>query len=325
MPKKTLKHHIFEGQTVRLRKKGKKKHKKIGNNQKCPCESGKKYKKCCKNKVILNNADIIHSWQSEEGIQRGRKQKSQALKSSKYYRGEKSGRSTITDTVIKLQDHMTPFKFWCITHVKEFDFNPATNDRIITHVKNHYQMIEEYKNPKFVASHPKFVKLLDLLTFQESRDGKLVRLKNTNIGWYSHCFQNSFFYTKFKGCGKPKIGWLVTGFPRDVKCKVPEVFAKHQNGEAPDMSFSAELHVVWEAPDGELIDPTEDYNPTIDSKIFIEDPKLQKMLDMNNCFDNFSKYMHVVGTIQQMTPLGSGFLHKNNMKTWKCPIIMIGY
>tara|TARA_R110002110_G_scaffold247753_1_gene464000 strand:+ start:73 stop:978 length:906 start_codon:yes stop_codon:yes gene_type:complete len=283
----------------------------IGNNQKCPCGSKKKYKKCCKKNVILNKADKIHSWQTKKGTQSGGYlSRNGGLKSAK---------------VIKLANHMTPFKFWCITHVKEFDFNPATNDRIITHVKKHYQMIEEYKCPKFVASHPKHVKLLDLLTFQESRDGKLVRLKNTNIGWYSHCFQNSFFYTKFKGCGKPKIGWLVTGFPREVKCKVPEVFAKHQNGEAPDMSFSAELHVVWEAPDGELIDPTEDYNPTIDSKIFIEDPKLQKMLDMNNCFDNFSKYIHVVGTIQQMTPLGSGFLHKNNMKTWKCPIIMIGY
>jgi hypothetical protein len=33
--------------------------KKIGNNQKCPCESGKKYKKCCKKNVILNKADIM--------------------------------------------------------------------------------------------------------------------------------------------------------------------------------------------------------------------------------------------------------------------------
>tara|TARA_R110000744_G_scaffold221844_1_gene340828 strand:+ start:96 stop:314 length:219 start_codon:yes stop_codon:yes gene_type:complete len=35
--------------------------KKIRNNQKCPCESGKKYKKCCKKNVILNKADIL-SW-----------------------------------------------------------------------------------------------------------------------------------------------------------------------------------------------------------------------------------------------------------------------
>ena len=28
--------------------------KKIGNNQKCPCKSEKKYKKCCKKNVILN-------------------------------------------------------------------------------------------------------------------------------------------------------------------------------------------------------------------------------------------------------------------------------
>ena len=43
------------------------KTKKIGNNQKCPCESGKKYKKCCKKNVILNKVHKLHSWRMEEG------------------------------------------------------------------------------------------------------------------------------------------------------------------------------------------------------------------------------------------------------------------
>ena len=53
MPKMFLhstKHHI-EGCVYKAKIK---KHKKIGNNQKCPCKSEKKYKKCCKKNVILN-------------------------------------------------------------------------------------------------------------------------------------------------------------------------------------------------------------------------------------------------------------------------------
>ena len=68
MPKMFLhstKHHI-EGCVYKAKIK---KHKKIGNNQKCPCGSKKKYKKCCKNKVILNKADKIHTWQTKKGIQ----------------------------------------------------------------------------------------------------------------------------------------------------------------------------------------------------------------------------------------------------------------
>ena len=43
--------------------------KKIGNNQKCPCESGKKYKKCCKKNVILNKVHKLHSWRMEDDKQ----------------------------------------------------------------------------------------------------------------------------------------------------------------------------------------------------------------------------------------------------------------
>ena len=43
--------------------------KKIRNNQKCPCESGKKYKKCCKKNVILNKVHKLHSWRMEDDKQ----------------------------------------------------------------------------------------------------------------------------------------------------------------------------------------------------------------------------------------------------------------
>tara|TARA_R110000824_G_scaffold355485_1_gene542682 strand:- start:345 stop:602 length:258 start_codon:yes stop_codon:yes gene_type:complete len=48
--------------TTTIREAHPKRRKYPGNNQKCPCDSKKKYKHCCKKNVILNKVNNLHSW-----------------------------------------------------------------------------------------------------------------------------------------------------------------------------------------------------------------------------------------------------------------------
>ena len=243
-------------------------------NAKCACKSGKKFKKCCKNKGP-------------------------------------------TKTYVNIADHLTPFKKWCEAYGPEmdYDFNPRTNNNIVSQVMEHHQMIGQYKNPSFVSSHPKFLKPEDIRNFCEARDidiKDLKLLKNETHGWFSLCFQNAFAWTKMKGCGKPKIGWLLNAFPDGMAMTTNNTNNDIDFGDM-DRKFSAELHLVYEAPDGTITDPTQDYNPTIETKVWLPDAQLQESLDLNDCQDNYYVYMNVIGNILRMTPKGSGFLHKATM------------
>ena len=247
-------------------------------NARCACKSGKKYKKCCKNKK---------------------------------------------QTTYRLDDDMSPFRYWLMKHGEkfgEFNWNPNTNKKLTNAYRTKCQMTEDRKQDGYIVAHPEYLKMDDVVAFMSApaRKGcQLYKLKNTNHGWYSHCFQNAYYFMKFKGYGKPKIGWLLTGFPGQPK-KFPTGMTNITDG-----SFAAELHIVWEG-EGKIIDPTPDYDDTMTEKMWVDDPALQRMID--NVIDRgFNRYMNVVGTIQRISPNGSGFLHKQNMLDWRCPNIMCGY
>ena len=268
-------------------------------NAKCACGSGKKFKKCCKNGDIR-----VYDNGSPKRIK------------------------------VSIQDHMTDFKWWCFKEAgkyMDYDFNPATNNDIVDNVLQHHKMIEEYKCKSFVASHPQFINDEDLGAFirarsdvpgGKGRDAGIECLTNITDGWFSLCFQNTFAYMMREReagrKGTPLIGWLITGFPTGVK------FSCDLKGKPVDGSFSAEIHLCYKADNGSVIDPTQDYNPTIDYKVFVPDPQLQNILDMNRCYDDFALYMNIISNIIRFTPGGTGFLHKNNFKDWKCPMIMMG-
>ena len=281
----------------RFIREGRSMPKKQKANAKCACGSGKKFKKCCKNGDIRVNKLLT----------------AQPIK-------------------VSIKDHMTDFKWWCFKEAgkyMDYDFNPATNNDIVDNVLQHHKMIEEYKCKSFVASHPQYINDEDLGAFinarsdvpgGKGRDAGIEVLTNITDGWFSLCFQNTFAYMMREReagrKGTPLIGWLITGFPTGVK------FSCELKGKPVDGSFSAEIHLCYKADNGSVIDPTQDYNPTIDYKIFVPDPQLQNMLDMNRCYDNFANYMNIIASIIRFTPGGTGFLHKNNFKTWKCPMIM---
>ena len=273
-------------------------------NAKCACGSGKKFKKCCKNGDIR-----VYDNGSPKRIK------------------------------VSIQDHMTDFKWWCFKEAgkyMDYDFNPATNNDIVDNVLQHHKMIEEYKCKSFVASHPQFINDEDLGAFinarsdvpgGKGRDAGIECLTNITDGWFSLCFQNTFAYMMREReagrKGTPLIGWLITGFPTGVKYSC-ELKGLGDGGESVDGSFSAEIHLCYKADNGSVIDPTQDYNPTIDYKVFVPDPQLQNILDMNRCYDDFALYMNIISNIIRFTPGGTGFLHKNNFKDWKCPMIMMG-
>ena len=96
------------------------------------------------------------------------------------------------------------------------------------------------------------------------------------------------------------------------------------NGKEANLKSAAELHLIVEFEDGTLYDPTPDYDPTISSKIWVNDPELQEMVDRVEG-KGYDRYRNLIGTIQDFTPGGSGFLHKYNMDDWRCPHIFIGF
>lgn len=104
-------------------------------------------------------------------------------------------------------------------------------------------------------------------------------------------------------------------------CGKKQEHQDHMKGQ--DNSFSAELHLIVELPDGTLYDPTPDYDPTIiDVKLWVNDPQLQEMVDRVEG-KGMKQYTNLIGTIQDWTPGGSGFLHKYNMDDWRCPMILL--
>jgi len=256
-------------------------------NAKCACNSGKKYKKCCKKKVMAEK-----------------------------------------QTIYKIP--MNDFRYWLLANGREetgnWNANPNTNKNINGSIQVACDMIERYKDPTFYSSHPKYLDHMNILKFCIARKGKLHNLQNHEQGWYSHCFQNAYFYAKYKG-GKPKIGWLLTQTKPNVKhTQMKDAMSQktlaHAEGE--DLSFAAELHLIVEFEDGTLYDPTPDYDPTIDEKIWVNDPQLQHMVDSVEG-KGFGPYTQMIGAIQDWTPGRSGFLHKHNMKEWRCPMMLMGF
>ena len=270
-------------------------------NAKCACGAGKKFKKCCKKKVM------------EE-----------------------------TRPIYRIADEMTPFKHYLLGDEVEWDANPATNKNLEMSFRQACNMKERYKNPSFRSSHPKYCEPANIMRFMNARKGQVHQLQNNPDGWYSHCFQNAFFYAQWvsrkqlyfgEDGAKVRIGWLLTQCQPGVDMKVDEDFitkmaGKKQTHQAhmkgQDNSFAAELHLIVEMPDGTLYDPTPDYDPTIDVKLWVNDPQLQMMVDTIEG-KGYSTYSNMIGTIQDFTPGGSGFLHKYNMDDWHCPLIMMGF
>ena len=257
-------------------------------NAKCACGSGKKFKKCCKKKVLAARLPIY-----------------------------------------RIADEMTPFKHYLLGDEVDWDANPATNKNLEMSFRMACNMKERYKNPSFRSSHPKFCEPANIMRLMNARKGQVHQLQNNPDGWYSHCFQNAFFYAQWKG-GKPKIGWLLTQtkpglehiLNMDADPSKGRSHQKHMKGK--DNSFAAELHLIVEMPDGTLYDPTPDYDPTISSKIWVNDPELQEMVDRVEG-KGYDRYRNLIGTIQDFTPGRSGFLHKYNMDDWRCPHIFIGF
>ena len=267
-------------------------------NAKCACGSGKKFKKCCKKKVMEEKRPIY-----------------------------------------RIADEMTPFKKYLLGDEVEWDANPRTNSNLEKSFRLACQMKERYKNPAFHSSHPKYCEPANIMRLMNARKGQVHQLQNNPDGWYSHCFQNAFFYAQWKTKNelyfgeygaKVRIGWLLTQVKiedltqlnMDADPISGKSHQKHMEGQ--DNSFAAELHLIVEMPDGTLYDPTPDYDPTIDVKLWVNDPKLQKMVDSVEG-KGYNTYKNMIATIQDFTPGRSGFLHKYNMDDWRCPLIMMGF
>jgi hypothetical protein len=267
-------------------------------NAKCSCGSGKKYKKCCRKNDRQNN--------------------NRHKKEDKY--------------TLRVADYMTPFIRWVMYNRPDGKYDPSTNSSIIEQLKGHFQMKINYlENPTFFSSHPKYCKPEDLWRFKLARGGEIVPLKNNQDGWFSMCFSNAWYWCQYKENCKPIIGWLMTGLTPEMakKSAAPSNAAYEDGGMMNDKirwtpeqaEFAAELHLVVQTPQG-LYDPTPDYDPSIKQKLFITDPKLQKMIDGER---DWRKYQSIINTIRDFTEHQSGFLHKPEMFEWKCPHIMCGF